>query len=334
MNNPKRLKRVVIKEEFMELLGCPIEAIILNHFIFLSGLRKDFDEFIEEERQRDPDVRIDLTHGWIYKNATELSDEILIQKSDATVRRALRSLAEKGYLDTRSNPKNKWDKTLQYRPDIRLLQQDLMDIGYVLEGYPLYEADKAGKTPNFPNNQNDDSGDQFDVSSEQNECSGTQLDCSDAQNDGAIPEVTTEVTTEETPENFSPVSPQEQEALLAANAASRETGQVDFNLFIEIYNQQRPPNWAECRTLTAKRVRAFKALIKDHGSQTLEVFQSALEFARNDRWCQKNNLGIDNFLSNGKATQWAERNVNRPSNAQERMARRAWEIYQEIGGAA
>lgn len=93
---------------------------------------------IKEEAARDPEVEVILLHGWVYKKAEELRDELMLVKVSAqTVRRRVDDLVEQGWLLKRSNPHNSWDKTPQYRPDILKLQYELYLLGFALDGYPL-----------------------------------------------------------------------------------------------------------------------------------------------------------------------------------------------------
>ena len=137
----KPLKRVVIKEELVELTGDFRPALILNQFIYWSERMYDADKYIMEEKERalkeDLVVNIDESKGWIYKTAEELSEEIMTGMSKSTVGRYSKQLVEKGYLIQRRNPKYKWDKTYQYRVNLYKIQLDLGKMGYVLEGYKL-----------------------------------------------------------------------------------------------------------------------------------------------------------------------------------------------------
>jgi hypothetical protein len=129
------LKRVVIKEEFVELTGDVVAAVILSQMLYWSERCRDADAFLREERDRNGQD-VELRHGWIYKSAPDLAEEIMLGVSKATVQRRLAELVEAGYLDRRDSP-NAWDNTYQYRPNIYLIQQELHRIGYVLDGYPL-----------------------------------------------------------------------------------------------------------------------------------------------------------------------------------------------------
>lgn len=137
----KPLKRVVIKEELVELTGDFRPALILNQFIYWSERMYDADKYIMEEKERalkeDLVVNIDESKGWIYKTAEELSEEIMTGMSQSTIGRYIKQLVDKGYLIKRRNPKYKWDKTYQYRVNLYKIQLDLGKMGYVLEGYKL-----------------------------------------------------------------------------------------------------------------------------------------------------------------------------------------------------
>jgi hypothetical protein len=136
---PKKLTRIVVKEELVALTGDFIRAAILNQFIYWSEHRRDTDKYLKEEKARDPNSSAGLTHGWTYKSAKELHAEMLFGKaiSQVTLGRRLKDLVSSGWLDSRHNPKHKWDRCLQYRPNIIKIQIDLYNLGYALEGYPL-----------------------------------------------------------------------------------------------------------------------------------------------------------------------------------------------------
>lgn len=137
-DSEKKLKRAVIKEELVALTGDWLKAVILQQFLYWGERVSDFDAFILEERLRKNEPDIELTHGWIWKSAKELKDEIMVTPlSEDTVRRRMAELVESGWLEERNNPYHRWDRTLQYRPSIQRIQRDLQALGYALEHYPL-----------------------------------------------------------------------------------------------------------------------------------------------------------------------------------------------------
>ena len=185
MTNKRKLKRVVIKEELVALTGDFTKAVILNQFIYWSERVKDFDEFIVEEKARmekeTKELNIEKQNGWIYKTAEEMAKETMLGLSPKTMRNHIKYLVDNHWLDERNNPEYKWDRTLQYRVNIKQIQIDLFQLGYVLDGYPL----------------------RFNSMEMANLCKGQKgkMDKSKKKNhksekENAIPEITTETTTE------------------------------------------------------------------------------------------------------------------------------------------
>ena len=136
-----KLKRVVIKQELVELTGDYRAALILNQFIYWTERMRDTDKYIREEKERaikeDTSVDISESNGWIYKSAEELNDELMVGMSKPTIRKYIKQLIEQGYIHERQNPKYKWDKKTQYRLNLYNIQLDLAKLGYALEGYSL-----------------------------------------------------------------------------------------------------------------------------------------------------------------------------------------------------
>ncbi len=164
---PEKLKRVVIKEELVELTGDFKYALILNQFIYWTERRRDFDKFIEEEKKRarseGRELNISKTGGWVYKTSDDLADELMLGKSKPTLSRYVKKLEEMGYLESRQNPEYSWDKTKQYRVDLIKVNRDLLELGYHLEGYRFEKMYKdiarcLRETEREDNKSSDDSG--------------------------------------------------------------------------------------------------------------------------------------------------------------------------------
>lgn len=81
----------------------------------------------------------------------------------------------------------------------------------------------------------------------------------------------------------------------------------DLQKFIECFNQHRPQNWSAVTTLTPRRERTLKAFVRLHGTESAEVFQDALAYARGDKWATSHDLTFENFMTNDKPTAWAEK---------------------------
>jgi len=136
MENYRKLKRAIIKEELVALTGDFIKAIILNQFLYWCERVKDFDDFIKEEEQRiQKKIDIQPTKGWIYKTAEELSEETMLGLAPNTIRRHIKKLVDMGFLDERQNPALQWDRTKQYRVNLIKIEQELQKLGYTLQEY-------------------------------------------------------------------------------------------------------------------------------------------------------------------------------------------------------
>lgn len=150
-HNPKKLRRAVLKEELVALLGDPKSAMLLNQMIYWSERVRDFDDFIGEEIKRAEaeavEINIEPSNGWFYKTVTELGEEIMGLIGRDKVLEMLEALINAGYLSRRKNPRYKWDRTNQYRVNIAAIQRDLMRIGYALEGYRVDITREAENAP-------------------------------------------------------------------------------------------------------------------------------------------------------------------------------------------
>lgn len=143
--NDEPLKRIIIKQELVELTGDFINAVILNQIIFRSKYAKYGDQLILEEQERAKNhgsiINMPLSCGWIYKTCDDLSEETMLNITRKTMRSRLLYLIEKGWLMERRNPQWKYDKTIQYRPDLNKIRQDLAKLGYALDGFRIWEDD-------------------------------------------------------------------------------------------------------------------------------------------------------------------------------------------------
>lgn len=125
---------VLIREELVALTGDHTKAVLLNQFIYWSARVRDFHEFIAEEKlhARKPDAVAELTHGWIFKTAKELSIETMLCLAHNTIARHVKVLIKNGWLSERNNPVYKWDRTKQYRVNLLKIHEDLKKLGYSL----------------------------------------------------------------------------------------------------------------------------------------------------------------------------------------------------------
>ncbi|MFT9486786.1 MAG: hypothetical protein ACH0QD_05400 [Tepidibacillus sp.] len=208
MDKTRKLKRIIIKEELVYLTGDFKLAIVLNQMIYWSERVRDYDKFVLEEKERiekygdenTPEQNAILKNGWIYKKAEELSEETMIGVKPKAMREYLKTLVEHGWLDQRRNPHIAMDRTLQYRVNIVKIQKDLKKLGFNLDGYGLFEDD----------NEDDNSPEEKEFSKEQKENSNflkenskgekenwkVVLENRKGEKEKAIPEITTEITSE------------------------------------------------------------------------------------------------------------------------------------------
>ena len=164
----RKLKKVVIREELYAVTNDTMEAILLGQLIYWQERVSDIDKYISEEKVRcanDGTEFIDNSlNGWIYKTSKQLLEECMLNISEVTVRRYLQKLIDSNYISCRNNPNHKWDKTLQYRVNLSFIIKSIKMLGY--DGLSGYSFSKL-----------------------QNEYSYNQ-------NEAAIPEITTEITTD------------------------------------------------------------------------------------------------------------------------------------------
>lgn len=132
----QKIKKAIIREDLVALTGNMEEAVILGQLIYWIPHMKDADKYKLEERERLENHLADsFNHGWIYKKAEELAEEVMLGVSANTIRKYLSKIVEKNYVKRRNNPRYKWDKTLQYRVNLVKVILDLSNLGYPINEY-------------------------------------------------------------------------------------------------------------------------------------------------------------------------------------------------------
>ena len=200
----KNLKSVVLREEFSMLTGHYIRALALNQFIYWETYTKDAELYREEEKQRfhnENESNGELPkYGWIYKTAKDLAGELLLSVHETTIRRHLKFLEERGYLFKRTNSRYKWDKTYQYRVNLVKVVKDLERLGYPIKHYEWFTSSEDHKE-NPRSDQDHSSGKEStgskrrDIVSDMHDAvSGVHDAGSKMLHAGAIPEITTKIT--------------------------------------------------------------------------------------------------------------------------------------------
>jgi len=133
-----KIRKVVLREDYLSICDNPNEAIVLAQMIYWAERVKDADKLIIEENKflkKENEEERELFHGWIYKSALQLEEELMGFVSRRTITNVLKTLVDKGFLFKRNNPKLKWDRTFQYRVNLILIAKKLKENNYVLEGY-------------------------------------------------------------------------------------------------------------------------------------------------------------------------------------------------------
>jgi hypothetical protein len=173
-SHARDLRVAVIREEFVALTHDPLVAVVLNQLVYWTQRVKDFDFFLQEEKSLYPNCTIQPRHGWIYKTAEELIQETMFQVSKSTMLRYLNTLLTSGWIDKRTNSTDKWDRTTQYRVNLRKLQEDLARIGYTLPGSTSLMTSSPLKPAETPMFRNENSKFENETSMFQNETSKFQ----------------------------------------------------------------------------------------------------------------------------------------------------------------
>lgn len=185
----KREKIAVLREGLLALTGNVNAAIILNQFIYWAECKAESDAMyareIEAYEKEYGDVNFKPSFGWIYKSSVELADETMLGLSSASMRKFIKQLVDAGFLAERRNPKFKWDRTMQYNVNLKLIQQELQKIGFALSGYKFNIDDIAKK--DYNSNMED----------EKNENPFLKNKNQNTKNSKAIPEITTKITKED-----------------------------------------------------------------------------------------------------------------------------------------
>lgn len=192
-SHAQELRVAVIREEFVALTQDPLIAVVLNQLVYWTHRVKDFDLFLQEEKNLHPNCTLQLRHGWIYKTAEDLIEETMLQVSKSTMLRYLNILLTGGWIDKRTNTTDKWDKTTQYRVNSRKLQEDLLKLGYI-SSLVTSRSWKPAETSMFQNK----------ISKFENETSMFQNETSKFQNRTSNTKTTTKTIAEITNKEHTP----------------------------------------------------------------------------------------------------------------------------------
>lgn len=135
--------RVLLREELATLTKNHEHAIILSQLLYWTQRTKDFHLMLKEESEGSGRKHNSPQYGWIYKTANDLIEETTLQVDRTTIRRYLRCLVTKEWIQTRTNPQSKWIRTIQYRVNVTKIHHDLMELGHHLSELSLWGLEDA-----------------------------------------------------------------------------------------------------------------------------------------------------------------------------------------------
>lgn len=202
----RKLKRVVIKEELVELTGDSVKSLILSQFLYWTDIMNKLDEKKEREAEAFEKIgetyeakklRKEIRNGWFFKSASELDEEIMISKR-STIDRKLKELVELPFIETKTpdemakTNREKANRAIWYRINLRMLHNELKKLGYPLEGYSLPKDEET-----LPDGiaQNEQSGETLPNGIAQNEQSTAQIEQSTAHNEQSYNVLLQKITT-------------------------------------------------------------------------------------------------------------------------------------------
>ena len=173
-----KLKRVVLKEEFVAITESLEGALILAQMCYWSERIYDIDQFLEEECREYAESNSLKHHGWIRKSAKQLAEDMNWAMCGRTIQRHFEHLVNLKFLDKRTNPNPayKFDRSYQYRVNFCEIQKALKSKGYRLSGYKVTECFDTQDCETQPIAKSDECIGQIVQSSGQNDQSNGQND--------------------------------------------------------------------------------------------------------------------------------------------------------------
>jgi len=135
-----RMKKAVLREDIMMLTQDVTQALVLGQMLYWTKTLDTVNNWIFEENKRLAESELpqhEYNYGWIYKSAREMREDLMCAFSEDAIQRAFSTLVTKGVFMTRSNPRVRYDRTLQYRIDLVFLRRLLKDRGYEMTDFQL-----------------------------------------------------------------------------------------------------------------------------------------------------------------------------------------------------
>jgi hypothetical protein len=120
---------VVVRSSFVSLCsGDHCAAALLNNFLYWHNWCVDRERHDNTAQVADPGHQAPEPGYWFWKTGEDLESDLLGLFSGKKIRAATALLIEKGYVQSRNNPKDPFDRTKQFRLLTDRLRSDLEDI--------------------------------------------------------------------------------------------------------------------------------------------------------------------------------------------------------------
>jgi hypothetical protein len=168
-----RQQMVIIREDYLRIAdNNHCAAALLNIFEYWHNVKlaEQDQALIEKEIAKAGGAPLVDAELWVYKSIPDFQEEVLGLFGETKISAALKLLHEKGFIESRNNPKYGWDRTLQYLFIVDIVQAAILSFPSRKSTASTNRKNKASKTLN-------------------------SRDAS-VKNKAAIPETTTETTTE------------------------------------------------------------------------------------------------------------------------------------------
>jgi hypothetical protein len=167
-----RQQMVIIREDYLRIAdNNHCAAALLNIFEYWHNVKlaEQDQALIEKEIAKAGGAPLVDAELWVYKSIPDFQEEVLGLFGETKISAALKLLHEKGFIESRNNPKYGWDRTLQYLFIVDIVQAAILSFPSRKSTASTNRKNKASKTLN-------------------------SRDAS-VKNKAAIPETTTETTT-------------------------------------------------------------------------------------------------------------------------------------------
>jgi hypothetical protein len=167
----------LLREELATLTKNHEHAIVLSQLLYWTQRTKDFHLMLEEEKENSEVRNNSPRYGWIYKTANDLIADTKLHVDRTSIRRYLRCLITKEWIQTRANPQSKWNRTIQYRVNVKKIQHDLIALGHHLSELSLWGLEDVLLREVQNSNEQDVLSSGHTVSSEEQRPSETAENC-------------------------------------------------------------------------------------------------------------------------------------------------------------